>query len=88
MPSKTTYTLPVLFTPKPNNGWRFYVDYWKLNRITKKDKYLLPLIHETFRRITRIKVFTKLDIRHAFHCIRMHPNSEALTAFGTRYKAY
>ena len=88
MPSKITYTLPVLFTPKPNGGWRFCVDYRKLNRITEKDKYPSPLIDETFRRITRVKVFTKLDIRHVFHRIRMHLDLEKLTAFGTRYGAY
>ena len=88
MPSKAAYTSPVLFTPKPNGGWRFYVDYRKLNRIIKKDKYLLPLINKTFRRIIRAKVFTKLDIRYAFHRIRIHPNSEKLITFGTRYGAY
>ena len=86
--NKVTHTLPVLFTLKLNGGWQFCVDYRKLNRITKKDKYLSPLINEIFRRITKAKVFIKLNIRHVFYCIRMHPNSEELTAFGTRYGAY
>ena len=64
MINKITYTLPVLFTPKLNGGWRFCVNYWKLNRIYKKDKYLLLLIDKIFRRIIRAKVFIKLDIRH------------------------
>ena len=64
------------------------MDYRKLNRITKKNKYPSPLINKTFRRITRTKVFTKLDIRHIFHRIRIHLNSKELTAFGTHYKAY
>ena len=76
IPSKITYTSPVLFGPKPNSGWRFYVDYQKLNRITKKDKYPLPLIDKTFRRIIKAKVFIKLDIRHVFHHIRIHLDSE------------
>ena len=33
-------------------------------------------------------MFTKLDIRQAFHRIRMHPESEELTAFRTRYGSY
>ena len=88
MPSKITYTLPVLFTPKPNNGWRFCVNYPKLNRIVKKDKYPSPLINKTFRRIIKAKVFIKLNIRHVFHRICIHPDSKELTAFGTHYKAY
>ena len=88
IPSKATYTLPVLFTLKLNGKWRFYIDYWKLNSITKKNKCLLPLINKIFHRITKAKVFTKLNIRHVFHRIRIHPNLKALTAFGTHYGAY
>ena len=88
MLNKITYTLPVLFTFKLNGGWRFCVDYRKLNRIIKKDKYLSPLIDKISRRIIRVKVFIKLNIRYVFYCIRIHLNSEELIAFGMRYKAY
>ena len=37
VPSNTPFTSPVLFVSKPNGGLRFYVDYRKLNSITKKD---------------------------------------------------
>jgi len=33
-------------------------------------------------------VFTKLDIRQAFHRIRINPESEELTTFRTRYGQY
>ena len=39
----------VLFAKKPSGGLRFYVDYRRLNIITKKDRYLIPLITETLR---------------------------------------
>ena len=77
-----------IFTLKLNGGWRFYINYRKLNRIIKKDKYPSPLIDKTFRCITRAKVFTKLDIRDAFYRILIHPDSEELIAFGTYYGAY
>ena len=86
--NKIIYTSPVLFTFKLNGKWRFYMNYRKLNRIIKKDKYLLPLINETFYHIIKIKVFTKLDIRYVFYRIRIHLDLEELTAFGTRYGAY
>ena len=38
-PSKAAYILPVLFAPKLESRWRFYVDYRKLNKVTHKDKY-------------------------------------------------
>ena len=88
MSSKAACTLPVFFTLKLNGGWRFYVNYRKLNRITVKDKYPLPLIEEIFRRIIKARVFTKLDIQHAFYHICIHLDSEELITFRTRYRAY
>jgi hypothetical protein len=87
-PSQAPYASPVLFVRKPNGGLRFCIDYRKLNAITRKDRYPLPLIDETLARISRAKVFTKLDIRQAFHRIRIDPASEDLTTFRTRYGSY
>jgi len=39
-------------------------------------------------RLAKARVFTRLDIRHAFNRIRMHPDSEDLTTFRTRYGSY
>jgi hypothetical protein len=87
-PSQAPFAAPVLFVRKPSGGLRFCVDYRKLNQITRKDRYPLPLIDETLARISRAKIFTKLDVRQAFHRIRMHPDSEELTSFRTRYGQY
>ena len=46
---------PVLFVRKLGGGLRFYVDYRGLNKITRKDRYSLPLIYETLRNIGRAK---------------------------------
>ena len=64
------------------------MDYRKLNRIIKKDKYLLLLINKTFRRIIKTKVFTKLNIRYIFHRIRIYPDLKELTVFSIRYGVY
>ena len=56
--------------------------------MTRKDQYPLPLIEETLARLSKARIFTKLDIRQAFHRIRIHPDSEELTTFRTRYGAY
>ena len=67
---------------------RFCVDYRKLNAVTRKDRYPLPLLDETLARMSQAKIFTKLDIRQAFYRIRVHPDSEDLTTFRTRYGTY
>ena len=64
------------------------MDYQKLNRIMKKDKYPLPLIDKIFRRIIRIKIFIKLDICYIFHRICIYLSSEELTAFIMCYGVY
>jgi RNase H-like domain found in reverse transcriptase/Reverse transcriptase (RNA-dependent DNA polymerase)/Integrase zinc binding domain len=87
-PSQAPYASPVLFVKKPNGGLRFCIDYRKLNAITRKDQYPLPLIDETLARLSQAKIFTKLDIRQAFHRIRIDPDSEDLTTFRTRYGSY
>ena len=87
-PSQAPFTSPILFVKKPNGSLRFCIDFRKLNSLTKKDRYPLPLIEETLSHLAQAKIYTKLDIRQAFHRIRMHPASEELTTFRTRYRAY
>ena len=88
VPSSAPFASPVLFVAKPGGGLRFCIDYRKLNNLTRKDQHPLPLIDETLARISNAKIFTKLDIRQAFHRIRMDPASEELTTFRTRYGTY
>lgn len=87
-PSQAPFASPILFVKKPNGGLRFCIDYRKLNAITQKDRYPIPLIDETLARLSQAKIFTKLDIRQAFHRIRIDPASEDLTTFRTRYGSY
>src|SRR5579871_3836728 len=88
VPSEAPFASPVLFAEKPEGGWRFCVDYRKLNEITKKDRYPVPLIEETLARLSKARVFTKLDVRHAFNRIRLKESIEDLTTFRTRYRSY
>ena len=86
--SDSPFASLVLFVKKKDGSLRFCVNYKRLNTISKKDRYPLPLIEETLARISKAKIFTKIDIRQAFHRIRMDPNSEMLTTFRTRYGSY
>jgi hypothetical protein len=83
--SSSPAAAPVLFVRKPGGGLRFCVDYRGLNKITKKDRYPLPLIHETLQNISKARWFTKLDVIAAFHKIRITEGDEWKTAFRTRY---
>jgi hypothetical protein len=45
--SQALYAAPVLFVKKPDGSLWFCIDFRKLNQLTYKDCYLLPLIDET-----------------------------------------
>jgi hypothetical protein len=75
----------VLFAKKPNGELRFCVNYRAVNARSKKDIYPLPLISETLERFKKAKLFTKFDVRNAFHRIRMDPGLENITTFRTRF---
>ena len=86
--SLVLFAAPVLFVKKKDNSLRFYIDYRKLNELTKKDRYLLPLIAETLIRFNKATVFIKFDIRQAFYRLRIYLNLKELITFRIRYKLY
>jgi hypothetical protein len=64
------------------------VDYRGLNKITKKNRYPLPLISSLLDRLRTGKIFTKLDLRGAYNLLRIRPGDEWKTAFRTRYNHF
>src|SRR6185312_14824408 len=79
--SNSLVAAPVLFARKPGDGLRFCVNYRRLNEITKKDRYLFPLITETLRQLSIAVWFTKLDVNAAFYKIRIKERDKWKTAF-------
>jgi hypothetical protein len=63
----------------------FCIDYRKLNSITIKNKFPLPIIDELLDKIVGAKYFTTIDLASVFHHIRMHPVDEAKTTFKTHH---
>ena len=76
---------PILFVLKKDRGLCLCVDYRGLNKVTVKNRHPLPLISETLDRLTGAKVFTKLDLKDAYHRIRIQKGDEWKTEFRTRY---
>ncbi|KAG9192563.1 hypothetical protein G6011_11297 [Alternaria panax] len=76
---------PILFVKKPNGKWRLCVDFRRLNSVTRKNRYPLPLITELMDRLQGAKWFTKFDVREGFHRIRIKEGHEWMTAFKTKY---
>jgi hypothetical protein len=83
--SKSPASAPILFVKKKDGSLRLCVDYRGLNKITKKNRYPLPLISSLLDRLCIGKIFTKLDLRGAYNLLRIHLDDEWKTAFRTRY---
>ena len=66
----------ILFVKKSSEELRLCVNYRDLNAITVKNRYFLLLINETLNRLSRFKIFIKLDIRVAYNQIRIKEDDE------------
>ena len=87
-PSQSSYASPVLMVPKKVIGdnkleWRMCIDYRRLNSMTIKDRYPLPNIQSIYRKFAGNKIFSSLDLRHAYHHIQIRPEDRHKTAFIT-----
>jgi hypothetical protein len=76
---------PILFVPKADGTMRLCVDYRGLNKVTIKNRYPIPLVSEILDRLLKAKLFTKLDLRNAYHRLCVKEGDEWKTAFKTRY---
>ncbi|SLM34531.1 gag polymerase env [Lasallia pustulata] len=76
---------PVMFVPKLDGSLRLVIDYRRLNDITIKNRYPLPLISDMLDRLQGAKKFTKLDCKDAYNRVRIKGGDEWKTAFRTRF---
>jgi hypothetical protein len=65
--SQSLARAPVLFSPKKNGDLRLCVDYRGLNAITVKNWYPLPLINELLDRLSGSVIFSKINLKDAYH---------------------
>ena len=87
-PSESPWTSPVVLVKKKNRKLRFCIDYRKLNKITKKDAYLLSWIDDMLDTLARYKWFSTLDLASRYWQVQMHPQDREKTAFTTWYSIY
>ena len=83
--SKSPAKAPILFDWKSNGSLHLCVDYWGLNNITMKSRYLLPLIGESLVQLGQAKQFTHLDLTNAYYWMRICKGDKWKTAFRTWY---
>ncbi|KNE91361.1 hypothetical protein PSTG_15226 [Puccinia striiformis f. sp. tritici PST-78] len=70
------WAAPVLFTGKKDGNLRPCFDYRKLNAVTVKNKYPLPLTMDLVDSLLDADRFTKLDLRNAYGNLRVAEGDE------------
>jgi hypothetical protein len=78
----------VLLVKKKDGTWRFCIDYRRINAITVKGKFPLPVIDELMDELARASCFSKLNLRAGYHQICLAPGEEYKTAFQTHSSQY
>lgn len=65
-PWDSQYGATVLFTPKKDGGFRFYIDYHWLNKGIVRNQYPLSLTKDILDRLGGAKVFGKIDLKPGY----------------------
>ena len=79
-PSKSPAGAPILFDKKPNGSLCLCIDYWGLNNIIIKNRYLLLFVSKSLDHLGRAKRFTQLDLTSANHQMRIKEGDKWKTA--------
>ncbi|KAI3369234.1 hypothetical protein L3Q82_007781 [Scortum barcoo] len=82
-PSSSPLGAGFFFVEKKDKTLRPCIDFRGLNDITIKNKYPLPLIDPAFEPFHQATIFSKLDLRNAYHLVRIREGDEWKTAFNT-----
>ena len=80
-PSNSDWSNPVVMIKKPNGKYRFCLDFRKVNKITKKDLYPIPIMAEILDALRSARYISKIDLRSAYHQIPLEEESSKITAF-------
>jgi len=86
--SKSPYTSSFFFVRKKDGKLRPVQDYHKINAITIRNQYPLPLITDLIRDLSNAHIYTKLDVRWGYNNVRIREGDEKKAAFKTRYSLF
>ena len=87
-PSKSPYSSPFFFIKKKDGKLQPVQDYRRLNMLTVKNQYPLPLIPKLIDRLCNATLFTKLDIRWGYNNVCIKEGDQWKGAFKTNLGLY
>ncbi len=83
--SKSPYASSFFFVKKKDGKLQPVQDYHKINALTIRNQYPLPLITDLIRDLSNAHIYTKLDVHWGYNNVRIREGDEHKAAFKTRY---
>lgn len=80
-PSSSPWSSPILMVPRKDGGYRFCIDFRRLNKVTQKDAYPIPYVSAILTRLRGARYLSSMDIKSAYWQIPMSEESKEFTAF-------
>lgn len=87
-PSKARHSCSMLWVPKSDGSLRACVNYVPLNPLIKSMVYAPPMGRALRSRIMTSTWYVKIDLKNAFHSLRIKPSDTWKTAFRTPHGVY
>ena len=82
------YRAPAMLVPKPDGTMRMVIDFRKLNKLTRKNKYPMDDTEAVMLRLKGSRWFSKFDLSNGFYQIEVDKESRKYTTFVTKDGMY
>jgi hypothetical protein len=82
-PSTGPYSSPVVMVLKKEGTWRMCPDFFTLNKLIIKEKFIILVIDVLLDELSGAQYFTKLDLHSSYHHICMKEEDIPNNAFRT-----
>ena len=86
--SRSPWAFPIVLVRKPDGSTRFCCDFRKLNRITKKISYPLPVIEDILSLLSRGKIYSTLDLFSGYWNVKLDPKTKEKATFTCHMGTY
>ena len=87
--STSEYASPVVVVKKAGgNELRICCDYSKLNKQVTRDAYPVPALGDVLMKLRSGKIFSHLDVKSAYHNVKLDPETKHKTAFAVGGKLW
>jgi len=80
-PSQSAWSSPIIVVRKRDGGFRFCIDFRRLNAVTEKDAYPLLHITVTLDKLRGARYLSILDLKNGYWQVPLAPDSRPVTAF-------